>query len=227
MIYAPVGLLSILALTVSGFLLPLHAADEPTTWEIRVAAIDIIPGHDTLWLRTGEGTKPVQVALNLRTFSQPLRYKGPAKAVFYRNEAEAKLAEPPAPLASAALSDKASLIVFSPRPDGTGYQTMVIGDSGFPFGSFRFVNLSGVMALAEIDGKKIRLKQGAAETVIYREAKNSLPVRIMTATDDGGARLVRQSFWSIDQSQRELIFLTPGSAPGLITLHHFIDSKAE
>ncbi len=211
-----------------GFLLPLHAAEEPTTWGIRVAAIDIIPGHDTLWLRTGKGTKPVEVPLNIRTFSQSIRYKGLPNAIFFRDEAEAKLAEPPAPFASATLSDKSSLIVFSPRPDGAGYQTMVISDSGFPFGSFRFVNFSGVMALAEIDGKRIRLKQGAAETVTYHEAKRSLPVRIITATDDGAsARLVRQSSWSIDLSQRELIFLTPGAAPGLVTLRHFIDSKNE
>jgi len=118
------------------------------------------------------------------------------------------------------------LIVFCPRPDGTAYQAMVIGDSGFPFGSFRFVDLSGVMALAEIDGKKIRLKNGAAETVAYREAKSSLPVRIMTAVDGGKPRLVRQSSWSIDLSQRELVFLTPGAAPGLVTLRHFIDSEA-
>lgn len=205
----------------------LHADEKSTTWDIRVAAVDILPGHDTLWLRTGPGTKPVSVPLNIRTFSQPIRYKGPANAVFFGNEAEASLDKPPAALASASLSEKASLIVFSPRADGTGYQTMVIGDSGFPFGSFRFVNGSAIAAQVEIDGRKIPLKHGATETLTYQETKNSLAVRIMTAPAKEPPRLIRQSTWSIDLSQRELIFLMPGSAPGLVALRHFIDSKGE
>lgn len=206
---------------------PLHADDTSTTWDIRVAAVDIMPGHDTLWLRTGAGIKPVPVPLNIRTFSQPIRYKGPAKMAFFRNESEASLDEPPAALASASLSEKASMIIFSPRADGTGYQTMVISDSGFPFGSFRFVNGSGIAAQVEIDGKKIPLKQGASETLTFRETKSSLAVRILTAKDGEPPRLIRQSAWSIDLSQRELIFLTPGSAPGLVALRHFIDSKTD
>ena len=203
------------------------AAEEPTTWDIRVAAVDIIPGHDTLWLRSGPGTEPLRVPLNIRTFSQPIRYKGPAKAAFHRDETEAALEEPPAALATAILGEKASLIVFSPLADGSGYQTLVVADSAFPFGSFRFVNGSGIVAQAKIDAKKLLLKHGATETVTFREAKNSLSVRIMTATDGGPPRLIRQSSWSIDLSQRELIFLMPGAAPGLVTLRHFIDSKTE
>ena len=208
-------------------ILPLHAAEEPTAWDIRVAAVDILPGHDTLWLRTGPGTKPVPVPLNIRTFSQPIRYKGPAKTAFFRNETEASLDKPPAALASVSLSEKASLIIFSPRADGTGYQTMVIGDSGFPFGAFRFVNGSGITALVELDGRKILLKHGASETLGFRETKTSLAVRIMTAKNGEPPRLIRQSAWSIDLSQRELIFLMPGSGPGLVALRHFLDSKTE
>jgi hypothetical protein len=211
----------------TGLPLSLHAKDEPTTWDIRVAAVDIIPGQDTIWLRTGPGIKPVQVPLNIRTFSQPIRYMGPASAVFFRDEAEASLDKPPAALASASLGEKASLIVFFPRADGTGYQTMVIADSGFPFGSFRFVNGSTIAALVEVDGKKIPLKHLATETLTFRETKNSLAVRIMTAPNGEPPRLIRQSTWSIDLSQRELILLTPGSAPGLVALRHFIDSKTE
>lgn len=211
----------------TGIISSLHADDTSTTWDIRVAAVDILPGHDTLWLRTGAGTKPVPVPLNIRTFSQPIRYKGPAQMAFYRNETEASLDKPPAALASASLSEKASLIIFSPRANGSDYQTMVIADSGFPFGSFRFVNGSGITALVEIDGRKIHLKHGATETLTYQETKNSLAVRIMTAKDGEPPRLIRQSSWSIDLSQRELIFLMPGSAPGLVALRHFIDSKTD
>jgi hypothetical protein len=146
---------------------------------------------------------------------------------FYRNETEASLDKPPVALASASLSEKASLIIFSPRANGSDYQTMVIADSGFPFGSFRFVNGSSIAALVEIDGRKILLKHRATETLTYQETKNSLAVRIITAGDGEPPRLIRQSSWSIDLSQRELIFLTPGSAPGLVALRHFIDSKTE
>ena len=207
---------------------PFLAAQTATeSWNIRVAAVDILPGLDTIWLRTGPSTKPIPVPLNIRTFSQPIRYKGPAKADFFRDETEASLAEPPAALASASLTQKESLIIFSPRADGTGYQTMVIGDSDFPFGSFRFVNGSGIAAQVEIDGKKLSLKHLATETLTFRETKNSLAVRIMTAKSGEAPRLIRQSAWSIDLAQRELIFLMPGSAPGLVTLRHFIDSKTE
>ena len=226
-ILSPFGFLSLFVAALIGLVIPLHAKDEPTTWDIRVAAVDILPGHDTLWLRTGPGIKPVPVPLNIRTFSQPIRYKGPAMTAFFRDEAEASLDKPPAALASASLGEKASLIVFSPRADGTGYQTMVIADSGFPFGSFRFVNGSTIAALVEVDGKKLLLKHGGSETLTFRETKNSLAVRIMTAPDGEPPRLIRQSAWSIDLSQRELIFLMPGPAPGLVTLRHFIDSKTQ
>lgn len=217
----------LIAAVLTGITSSLHADEKSTTWDIRVAAVDILPGHDTLWLRTGPGTKPVQVPLNIRTFSQPIRYKGPANAVFFRNETEASLEKPPAALASASLGEKASLIVFSPRADGTDYQTMIIGDSRFPFGSFRFVNGSAIAALVEIDGKRIPLRHGAVETLTFQETKNSLAVRIMTSHDGKPPRLIRQSSWSIDLSQRELIFLMPGSAPGLVALRHFVDSKTE
>ena len=220
-------LIRLVAAVLTGITSSLHADDKSSTWDIRVAAVDIIPGCDTIWLRTGPGAKPVQVPLNIRTFSQPIRYTGPAGTVFFRNETEASLDKPPAALASASLREKASLIIFSPRADGTGYQTMVIGDSGFPFGSFRFVNGSAIAALVEIDGRKIPLKHGATETLTYQETKNSLAVRIMTASAGEPPRLIRQSSWSIDLSQRELVFLMPGSAPGLVALRHFIDSKTE
>ena len=219
----PIHLFSLLSLSV-----PFLAAQTATeSWDIRVAAVDILPGLDTVWLRTGPSTKPIPVPLNIRTFSQPIHYKGPAKADFFRDETEASLAEPPAALASANLTQKGSLIIFSPRADGTGYQTMVIGDSGFPFGSFRFVNGSGIAAQVEIDGKKLSLKHLATETLTFQETKNSLDVRIMTANSGEPPRLIRQSAWSIDLAQRELIFLMPGSAPGLVALRHFIDTKTE
>jgi hypothetical protein len=208
-------------------IIPLHADELSTSWDIRVTAVDILPGLDTIWLRSGPSTKPIPVALNIRTFSQPIRYKGPAKAAFFRDETEASLDEPPAALASANLTQKESLIIFSPRADGSGYQTMVIGDSDFPFGSFRFVNGSGIAAQVEIDGKKTSLKNLATETMTFQETKKSLAVRIMTAKSGEAPRLIRQSAWSIDLAQRELIFLMPGSAPGLVMLRHFIDSKTE
>jgi hypothetical protein len=220
-------LVRLVAAVLTGIASSLHAEDKSTTWDIRVAAVDILPGHDTVWLRTGPGTKPVRVPLNIRIFSPPIRHKAPAKAAFFRSEAEALLVEPPTPLVTAALTSKSVLIVFAPRPDGAGYQAMVVDDSVFPYGSFRFVNGSSVPTLVEIDGKRLAMKPGAAETVTYKEAKSSLHVRIATATEEGKGRLIRQTSWSTDLSQRELIFLMPGSAPGLVSLRHFIDSKTE
>lgn len=224
---SPSRLCKLLALGFTAIIASAPAAEEFATWNIRVAAVDIIPGHDTLWLRTGPDAELVQVPLNIRSFSPPVRYNGPAKTVFHCGETEASLQKPPAPLATATLRETSSLIVFSPRADGSGYQTLVIGDKGFPFGSFRFVNGSGIAVITEIDGRKLALKHGATETFTFRETKNSVPVRIVTAADGAAPRLIRQSSWSIDMLQRELILLTPGSAPGLVTLRHFIDSKAE
>lgn len=130
--------LPVRALALAWILSPIHAAEEPSTWEIRVAAVDILPGHDTLWLRSGHGIAPVKVPLNIRTFSQPIRYKGPAKANFFRDGNEASLEKPPAALAAAVLGEKASLIVFHPNADGSGYQPLVIADSAFPFGRANF-----------------------------------------------------------------------------------------
>ena len=205
----------------------LLAEGTTESWNIRVAALDIVPGHDTLWLRTGQGKEPVQIFLNTRIFSQSTEHKGPAKLVFYRSAAEATAEEPPPPIASTVLSSKSSLLVFSPRSDGKSYRAFVTSDDDFPFGSFRLVNFSKAAVRAELGGKTLFLKPGAAGTCKFRKAETAIPVRIQAMAKGKPARLVRQSSWSIIPSQRELVLLFPNPKNGLVRLHHFVDTKPQ
>jgi hypothetical protein len=206
---------------------PLAAQTEEKSWSVRVAALDIIAGHDILWLRTGPGKKPVEIPLNTRIFSQPTDHKGPAALVFYPTASEATAEEPPPPLATAVLTSKSSLLVFSPAKNGKTYQSFVTSDDEFPFGSFRLVNFSKATVRAELGGKTLLLKPGAAGTSAVSNAQNAIPVRIVAMAKDTPARVIRQSSWSIVQTQRELVLLFPNPDSGLVRLRHFVDTKAE
>jgi hypothetical protein len=216
-------LLSILALSFSS----LAAQTEEKSWSIRVAALDIAGTHDTLWLRTGPEKDPMQISLNTRVFSPPVEFKGPAALAFFKTEAEAKAAEPPAPLASTILKHESALILFSAKPDQKTYQTYTIADGDFPFGSFRLVNFSSATVRAEFSGKPVLLKPNAAETIPFREGQAAIPVRILAVAEGAEPRIIRQTSWSITPTQRELVLCFPNPANGLIRLRHFVDSKTE
>lgn len=205
----------------------LAAQEGARSWSIRVAAVGLAGDHHTLWLRPGPGKEAVEVPLNTRTFSQPIQFKGRAKLAFHPSAAAAAAKKPPAPLATTVLRAKSSLLVFSPCKDNKGYEVFTVSEGDFPFGSFRFVNLSKARVRAELAGETTLLKPGRAETVAYRQARNAIPVRIHAATGTSKPRLIRQSSWSIVPTQRELVFFFPNPQNGLVRLRHFVDSKAE
>ena len=49
--------------------------------ELRVAATGIAGDQHTLWLRAGPERDPLEVPLNVRTFSAPISYAHPAQAI--------------------------------------------------------------------------------------------------------------------------------------------------
>lgn len=154
----------------------LAAQAEAATWSLRVAAINIAGSHHTLWLQTGEGKAPVEVPLNTRVFSPPIEYKGPAALAFYRSAEEASAKEPPASLAAVVVQSSPSLILFSPRQDQENYEAFAIADAEFRFGSFRLVNFSTANIRADLLGKRVLLKSGAAETFAFPEGRNNFPL---------------------------------------------------
>lgn len=211
------------------FLLATHLAAqvEERPWSIRVAAVDILEQHHTLWLRTGTGKKPVEIPLNTRIFSPAIDFRSPATLAFYRNETEASAEEPPAPLAATFLRKNDTLIVFSPNAEHGKYETFNIADDDFPFGSFRLVNFSRATVRAEFSGKPTLLKPDAAETFTFQKETNAVPVRILALVQGTPARLIRQSSWSIIPTQRELVLFFPNPDSGLVSLRHFVDTKSE
>jgi hypothetical protein len=171
--------------------------------------------------------EPAEMTLNIRIFSQPTAYKEPAKLDFYGSADEGAAEKPPPPLASSVLSSKSSLLLLSPDAKGKTYRIFVTSDDDFPFGSFRLVNFSKATVRAELGGKTLLLKPGAAGTSAVSNAQNAIPVRIVAMAKDTSARILRQSWWYIMPSQRELVLLSPNPQDGLIRLHHFVDTKPQ
>lgn len=191
---------------------------------IRVAALKIANDHHTLWLRTGVGKEPVEVALNTRAFSPPLIYRGPGKAAFYGSEEAASAEKPPPPLCVVSLKTNSTLLLFTPKDES--YQVFPISEKDFPFGAFRFVNFSKIPVRAELGRQGKNLAPGKSETFSFSSAQNALPVRILAAGDDKKPQVIRQSSWSIVPTQRELILLFPNPRNGLVQSRHFVDSKS-
>lgn len=208
-------------------LAPTLAAQEASAWTIRVAALDIGDTGDTLWLRSGDGVEPVQVRLNTRIFSPPIRIESPATLRFHASENAAVAEDSPAPLASVRLTSPSSLLVFSPRRERDGYDIHATADGDFPFGSFRLVNFSRATVRAEFGARTVMLAYGDAETVSFRGSQNITPVRIHALTAESTPRLIRQTSWSVIPTQRELILFLPNPETGLVRLRHFVDTRVQ
>lgn len=206
------------------------APDEPKTYEIRVAAVDIVGDHNILWMRTGTGKEAVRVDLNTRVFSASFKYKGPAEARFYTSEVEAMAEEPPEPIAKVKLLARSSLILFLPEvgADSKSYQTYSVEESRFPYGSFRFINFSKSKVRVEMDGKKTEILSRKSANFTFPAGNNSVAVSIIAmSAKTGKPRYTRSSIWSIAANQRELILLFPNPRNGLVQAKHFVDSKLE
>ncbi len=193
--------------------------------ELRVAATGIAGSHHTLWLRTGPERDPLEVPLNIRTFSAPIAYEGLPQARFFATAAAARAAEPTEkPLLSTTLAAGSTLLVFVPADHG--YRALPVAGADFPFGSFRFANLTRAMVRAEVGKDAVNLQPGESHSFRHAQDQPSLGVRLYAKTADKHARLLRQSNWSITLSQRELVLFFVNPDSGLIQTRHFVDSHA-
>lgn len=201
------------------------AQEKPTSHTLRAAALAVIESHETLWLRTGAGHEALEISLNTRTFSTPITYKGSSPAVFYASAVEAAAENPPAPLASVKLNGNSTLLVFAPAKNEKTYAIYPIAEEKFPSGSFYFVNLSSFSLNAEIGKNKFLLPTGKAKTISFPDGQRNIPVRIQTKDQENKTRLLRQSYWSLSSTQRELILFLPSPHNNYVKMRHFVDSE--
>lgn len=212
---------TVMALT--GPLQAIAAPPETIKAEFRVAATGISDERSTLWLRVGLDLEPLQVDLNIRTFSEPIKYEGLPKAEFYTTQAAARGAEPAeTPLLSVNLQAGSSILVFVPREKT--YGVLTIDGSSFPYGSFRFANLTKEIVRAEVGKEGATLPAGASQTFSFKQDQASLPVRLFSKNDEKGVRLLRQSNWSLSLAQRELVLFFVNPSTGLVQTQHLVDS---
>jgi hypothetical protein len=206
---------------------PLFAEEKKETWHLRVAAMDIVGELSSLWLSNGPGAEPLELKLNIWSFSRVIEYKGGGNLAFYHSAASASAKEPPEPVARVIVSEKDSMIVFAPNQKKDAYQAFVISDSDFPFGAFRLVNLSKMPVKARFADQKCVVMPGASQSIVFKDDQTAIDVQMYALLSDEAPRLIRQSRWSIFPTQRELVLLLPNSANGLVQFRHFIDSQQE
>ena len=100
-------------------MLPLAARTETPIYKIRVAAVQVVEQHQTMWLRVGPGKKPVKISLNTRVFSNEIKYRGGSVARFYASAKAASAREATTPIAKARLTSKSNLLIFSAQGKNT------------------------------------------------------------------------------------------------------------
>jgi hypothetical protein len=193
--------------------------------ELRVAATGIAGEHHTLWLRTGPERDPLEVPLNVRTFSAPIQYAGLPLAQFFATKDAARAAEPvEKPLLTTTLPQGSTLLVFVP---GEGnYRILPVAAADFPYGSFRFANLTRALVRAELGKEASNLAPGESRTFSYTQDQPALGVRLYSKTAEKGARLLRQTNWSISMAQRELVLFYINPDSGLVQTRHLVDAHA-
>jgi len=206
---------------------PIHAKEEKKTWHIRVAAMDIAGEMSSLWLSNGPGAEPLELKLNIWSFSRVIEFKGAGNLAFHSSAANASAEEPPKPVVRVIIKEKDSMIVFAPNEEKDAYQAFVIADSDFPFGAFRLVNLSKIPVRARFADQKCFVKPGNSESIAFKGAQAAIDVQMYAMLRDEAPRLIRQSRWSIFPTQRELVLLVPNPTNGLVQFRHFIDSQEE
>lgn len=205
----------------------LSAAEEPPAvrTELRFAATGILKDHHTLWLHTGNDRDPLEVRLNVHTFSEPIEYNGSPAAKLFATSAAARSAAPDEkPLATATLKDGGLLLVLVPAADS--YRVFPIDSAEFPYRSFRFANLSEGLVRVEMGRQAANLKPGASKTMAFPPGEPSLGVRIFSKVEGAEPRLIRQTKWSLFEGQRELVLFFIHPSTGLVQSRHFVDTKA-
>ncbi len=160
-------------------------------------------------------------------------YKGSPDLVFFRIETDSEGKQVKVPVFSVNIegSGKFPLIVVAGSSSGntTKYIASAIPDdpASFPFGSYKFVNLSSlpiavncgaeVFKLAAGDAKMLTPKLGTDRTTIY--------TNIVAATS-GGVKSVYGNNWAYNPEMRTLVFVrnNPDSA-GLVAARRIVDSR--
>ena len=207
-----------------------HAAPDPSaiTAELRVAALDIAGAYHTLWLRTGPGRKPLEVSLNIRTFSNPIAYQGSARAQFFATPQAAEAADPaPPPLIDTTLQPGGTLLVFVPVNDKDTYRIYPIRDQDFPYGSFNFANFSQAEILVQAGDKTepVRLRPTTHHVFRFKGDKRIVTVRVAAQVPGSEPRLIRQTNFSAGPDWREVVFFFTAPDTGQITMRHLVDAK--
>lgn len=165
------------------------------------------PIADAAYATSEDERVPLLVTSSFMTGEQ--RYRGPANLVFTHLSVK-DLTE--TPLASVQLADQSKVILLF-VPDGKGGQAIKVlrdVDGDFPWGTMRFINLTGWKVRLVSGGRSLDMDNGADRT--FRPAaahKEYAMTEIQVARDDGFARAyLLRSFQEDDL--RTLYFLLPG-----------------
>lgn len=214
--------------------LPLVRAQAPPPpmieADLQVAATGIAGGHHTLWLRTGPGKPSVKISPNIRTFSPPVRYKGPARAGFFATEAAAQ-ADPltERPVASIVLQPGASMLVFVPDPesDTRTYRLYATRSTAFPYGAFNFVNFSKAAIFVQSGGeaKSVRINPNAHHVFKFGAGRKSVGIRVAAVAPGADPRLIRQTNFSTNPDWREMVIFFGQPGTDRVRMKHLVDVK--
>ena len=203
-----------------------HAAPEETVAvTLRVAAVAISGGVDTLWLAVAPGESAVECRLNIRSFSEAIQAKIAGDRLLFHPSREAAEAGPPRPpLVTIPLAGTpAGLLLFFPDKDG--YQAMRVPEGEAGFGSFVLINTTRAKLFWQAAAAKpVAVKPGQRSVIPAPDGK-PLPVKLAAELASGGSKLIRSTTWQIDPGQREFVIVH--GEPEHPKFHHLVDYRKQ
>lgn len=164
------------------------------------------PIPDAAYVVSEEERMPLDISSDILTMEQS--YHGPANLTFTHLAKD--LSEKP--LASVQLADQSRVILlFIPNKQG-GQSIMALRDAegDFPWGTLRFINLTGARVRINVGGKFLTLDNGGDHAVRPAAAnKQYAMTEIQTEREDGFARGYMLRTFQED-NLRAMYFLLPG-----------------
>lgn len=159
-----------------------------------------------------KGAVPLLITSDFLTAQQA--YRGPATLEFVRKPAEG----PETPLASTQLADGAQVILLLIPAEGGRQRVVQLPDreGDFPWGTLRFINLTGRQALVQYDGvRKSIAANGEAVVRPPANAKGYASGQILTLVD--GELRPGYNIRTFQQPDvRAIYFLMAGSGDGVL-----------
>lgn len=199
-------------LAIPALLLPLAAlaagADKEPAVNVRFRALAFsAPITDAAYAVSEDERVPLLITSSFMTGEQ--RYHGPANLVFTHLSAK-DLTE--TPLASVQLPDQSKVILLF-VPDGAGGQAIKVLrdiDGDFPWGTMRFINLTGWRVRILSGGKSLVMDNGADRTLRPAAAHREYAMtEVQVERPDGFGRAYLMRTFQEDDL-RSLYFLLPG-----------------